>query len=84
MEVLLDKNHPIVTSLALTVLNRLSARENKTLFTLSEHFKEIKTLNTEEIDANAKAFIAATKDTEANELFQIWRFQDSRWRFIRI
>ena len=42
MEVLLDKNHPIVTSLALTVLNRLSARENKALFTLSEHFKDIK------------------------------------------
>ena len=42
MEVLLDKNHPIVTSLALTVLNRLSARENKELFTLSEHFKNIK------------------------------------------
>jgi len=42
MEVLLDKNHPVVTALALTVINRLSARENKAINSLIEHFKDIK------------------------------------------
>ena len=42
MEVLLDKNHPVVTALALTVINRLSSRENKAIEGVKKHFNDIK------------------------------------------
>ena len=41
MEVLLDKNHPVVTALALTVINRLSSRENKAIEGIKTHFNDI-------------------------------------------
>ena len=42
MEVLLDKDHPVVTALALTVINRLSSRENKAINAVQAHFADIK------------------------------------------